>query len=91
MPNIVNAVYLSCVSLGANICSFPYDGQWHYMMARGLDDKPHTRLSGATGQQVVLWNEVSSIKKSEIVKAPFLLNANPSYKFIFVKVASGAL
>ena len=57
------------------------------MMARGLDNKPHTSYQ----LQLVQWNEVGSMKKSKIVKAVSLLKASPSYEFIIVKMTLGAL
>lgn len=87
MRNIANKVYLTCVSLGANICAFAYDGQWHAMMAKGLDDKPHTMYQ----LQQSIWNEVTSLKKPEIIQSMSLLNANVCHEFNFVKLPGGPM
>ena len=87
MRKIVNKVYLSCFSAGANICCFAYDGQWHNLMARGLDDKPHTQYQ----LEQEIWNEVTSLKKQEIIRRISLVNANPSHKCTFVKLDGGKL
>ena len=87
MRKIDNKVYLSCFFAGANICCFAYDGQWHNLMARGLDDKPHTQYQLL--QET--WNEVTSLKRQEIIRRISFVNANPSHKCTFVKLDGGKL
>ena len=82
MRKIINKIYLSCVSEGAKISCLSFDGQWHNIMARGMEDKPRTQYQ----LQLATWKEVYSMKKDQIIKKIALINANPCHEYRLVQV-----
>ena len=74
MRKIIKKFILSRISAGARISTFAFDSQWHNIMAKGVDDKPHMEYQF----QLSIWQEVSSLTKNDILRNISMVNANPS-------------
>ena len=75
LRNLLEHVQTLCQEAGLHIPAISFDGQWHNVAVRGIDNKPMTLLQ----LQKDVWRDTEKMQKSAIVKRFVELNKNPRW------------
>ena len=70
LRNLLEHVQTSCQEAGLHIPAISFDGQWHNVAVRGIDNKPMTLLQ----LQKDVWRDTEKMQKSAIIQKFVELN-----------------
>ena len=75
LRNLLEHVQTLCKEAGLHIPAISFDGQWHNVAVRGIDNQPMTLLQ----LQKDVWRETEKMQKSTIVQKFTQLNKTPRW------------